>query len=167
MSQITKILGSFLYVDFVIHHQPDCQAGVSSLNGDSGFLFLKTMRWCLTIKGGDTISPCNQTTKLPNKAKIPLLDLRQRKGFEDDLMIFSQKFGDHNKDPSRCRILLYTDFDLELRPDFTISFNRKQMVRDVKFRRKKGSTCCVSSSSTKLLGHLLEESLQATCHVAV
>ena len=60
-----------------------------------------------------------------------------------------------------------TDFDLELRPDFMIRFNRKQMVRDAKVRCKKGSICCMSSGSTKLLGHLLEESLQTTCHVAV
>ena len=51
-------------------------------------------------------------------------------------MIFSHNFGDHNKGPDRGGILL-TDFDLELRPDFMIRFNRKQMVRDAKVKCKR------------------------------
>ena len=67
-----------------------------------------------------------------------------------------------------CMESCCSDLDLELRPDkcVTISYNGKQIVRDAKVKLLTGSTRSITSGSTKFLGHLLGESLQASRQAA-
>ena len=60
------------------------------------------------------------------------------------------------------------DHHLELGPDkcVTISYDTKRMVRDAKIKLQKSSTHCITSDSTKFLGHLLGKSFQASQQAA-
>ena len=158
-------INNLYYLAAVTHHQADGQVRVSYPNGDSELLSLKSIRWCLTRKGGRHYLPLKASPpqyllkKLREEArKVKFFQSYPHtvKAFADDLTVLSQRLVDHHEALLQVESCC-SDLDLELQPDkcVTISYNGKQIVRDAKVKLLTGSTRSITSGSTKFLGHLL------------